>query len=402
MVSPPRPDAPLADAHYVLPLKWTDDEDLPDLAAYLAEVVRWLPVTVVDGSARELFEAHRRALPGAVRLLRPEPWPGANGKVAGVMTGVRHAAEERLVLADDDVRYTRGALAAVVGLLADAELVRPQNYFLDLPWHARWDTGRTLLNRALGGDYPGTLGVRRSALLGAGGYDGDVLFENLELIRTVTAAGGREIRALDVLVGRVPPRAAHFAGQRVRQAYDDFAQPGRLALELSWLPVLLWSARRPRRLAGLGALVCAVAEVGRRRAGGRRVYPASTVLWAPAWVLERSVCVWAALGARCRGGVPYAGSRLRTAGHSRATLRRRLRDRSASGAGALGERQVPGGQHGVAEGRERPPEGTAPARRDEGQGPLLPAEAVERDGDDLHGGQDVGTLTEHSRSSRGE
>lgn len=359
MVFLPRPAVPLVDAHYVLPLKWSDDEDLPGLAAYLAEVVRWLPVTVVDGSAEELFQAHRRALPGAVRLLRPEPWPGANGKVAGVMTGVRRAAEERIVLADDDVRYTRDALAAVVGLLAEAELVRPQNYFLDLPWHARWDTGRTLLNRALGGDYPGTLGVRRSALLGAGGYDGDVLFENLELIRTVTAAGGRQIRALDVLVGRVPPCAAHFAGQRVRQAYDDFAQPGRLAVELTWLPVLLWSARRPLRGAGLCLLVCAVAEAGRRRAGGRRVYPASTVLWAPVWVLERSVCVWAALGARWRGGVPYAGARLRTAGHSRAALRRRLRERQASGAGTHGERREPGGRH-------RPPEGTAPGGGEQG------------------------------------
>lgn len=403
MVPLPAPADPFADAHYVLPLRWTDDEALPDLVRYLADVVRWLPVTVVDGSADELFAAHRRALPGTVRHLRPEPWPGANGKVAGVMTGVRRAAQERIVLADDDVRYTREALAAVVGLLADAELVRPQNYFLDLPWHARWDTGRTLLNRALGGDYPGTLGVRRSALVGAGGYDGDVLFENLELIRTVTAAGGREVRALDVLVGRVPPSAAHFGGQRLRQAYDDFAQPARLAVELSLLPLLGWSVRRPVRLAGLGLLVCAVAEAGRRRAGGRRVYPPSTVLWAPAWVLERSVCVWAALGARLRGGVPYAGSRLRTAGHSRAALRRRLRGRPAvSGGDAGGERQGPGGQHGVAEDRVRAAEGAAPVRGNERHRPLLPAEPVERDGDDLHGGQGTGTLVEHSRSSRGE
>ena len=72
---------PLADAHYVLPLKWSDDAALDELARYLAEVVQWVPVTVVDGSADELFAAHRRALPDAVQLLRPEPWPGANGKI---------------------------------------------------------------------------------------------------------------------------------------------------------------------------------------------------------------------------------------------------------------------------------------------------------------------------------
>jgi hypothetical protein len=320
----------LAGARYVLPLKWADDAGLDGLVRYLAEVVAWLPVTVVDGSAEELFAAHRRAFPADVEHVRPEPWPGANGKVAGVMTGVLRAAEERIVVADDDVRHTRQTLERIVGLLGEAEVVRPQNYYLELPWQARWDTGRTLLNRALGGDWPGTLGVRRSVLLGAGGYDGDVLFENLELVRTVVAAGGRERVALDVLVGRVPPTARHFWGQRVRQAYDDFAQPGRLAAELFLAPVLVWAARRPGRLLAAGVAVCGLAEAGRRRGGGAAVYPASTVLWAPVWVLERSVCVWAAVAVRARGGVSYAGSRLRTAGHSRATLRRRLHRRNGT------------------------------------------------------------------------
>ena len=34
--------------------------------------------------------------------------------------------------------------------------------------------------------------------MAAGGYDGDVLFENLELIRTVRARGGEEAVALDL------------------------------------------------------------------------------------------------------------------------------------------------------------------------------------------------------------
>ena len=322
--------AALAGARYVLPLKWAHDEGLDVLARYLAEVVAWLPVTVVDGSAEELFAAHRRAFPADVEHVRPGPWPGANGKVAGVVTGVLRAAEERIVVADDDVRHTRATLERIVGLLGEAEVVRPQNYYLQLPWQARWDTGRTLLNRALGGDWPGTLGVRRSVLLGAGGYDGDVLFENLELVRTVVAAGGAERVALDVLVGRVPPTARHFWGQRVRQAYDDFAQPGRLAAELFLAPVLVWAARRPGRLLAAGVAVCGLAEAGRRRGGGAAVYPASTVLWAPVWVLERSVCVWAAVALRARGGVSYAGSRLRTAGHSRAALRRRLHRRNGT------------------------------------------------------------------------
>jgi hypothetical protein len=231
-----------------------------------------------------------------------------------------------VVLADDDVRYDAAALDRVVSLLSTYDLVRPSNYYSRLPWYARWDTSRTLLNRALGADYPGTLGVRRPTVERAGGYRGDVLFENLELIRTVKAVGGAEHIATDVYVARVPPTYDHFRGQRVRQAYDDFAQPGRLMLELSLLPLVCWAMLRPRRVLGLALAISAVAEVGRRRARGVSVYPADSSLWAPMWVAERAVCVWLAVGYR-RRGVPYAGGRLKTAGTSQRELNRRLRDR---------------------------------------------------------------------------
>src|SRR5690606_32390788 len=115
------------------------------------------------------------------------------------------------------VRYRRDSLVRILALLQDHEVIRPQNCFRPLPWHARWDTARSLLNRLVGGDWPGTLGVRRSVLLNAGGYSGEALFENLELVRTVQAAGGREAVALDLLVERRPPTAVHFLSQRVRQ-----------------------------------------------------------------------------------------------------------------------------------------------------------------------------------------
>ena len=313
----------LAEAEYLLPLRWTDDAQLPELTAYLHRLVRWISVTVVDGSPDELFDAHRAAWPRQVRQLRPEGWPGANGKVAGVMTGVRRAEHDLLVIADDDVRYDLRELTELVGLLADHDLVRPQNYYSSLPWFARWDTARTLLNRAFDADFPGTLGIRRATLVQAGGYSGNVLFENLELIRTIRAAGGREHVALGLFVARVPPTGPHFLGQRVRQAYDDFAQPGRLALELSLLPIIMWSSRRPTRALRLLATVCALAELGRRRAGGTAVFPASSAAWAPLWVLERAVCVWLALGYR-RRGVPYAGGRLRSAATPHRLLRRKL------------------------------------------------------------------------------
>src|SRR5690606_12193084 len=139
------------------------------------------------------------------------------------------------------------------------------------------DTARSLLNRAVACDYPGTYAVRRSALL-PGGYDADVLFENLEMERTVRARGGVVLDRPDILVVRRPPEVRQFLDQRVRQAYDDLAQPGRLLLEAAVLPVLLGS--RHRGAAGLLALaLVGLAEAGRRRAGGRAVFPASSALW---------------------------------------------------------------------------------------------------------------------------
>ncbi|WP_314149854.1 glycosyltransferase family 2 protein, partial [uncultured Leifsonia sp.] len=230
--------SPRIEAEYILPLRWADDGGLAELVGYLRGLSAAIDVTVVDGSAPERFSAHAAAIPAGVRHLPVQPWPGRNGKVAGVVTGLRAARHERLVIADDDVRYRADELARLVALLDDADVVAPQNHFDPLPWHARWDTGRILINRALGHDFPGTLAVRRSLLV-EHGYDGDVLFENLELIRTVRAAGGRHLAADDLFVRRRPPTARHFASQRVRQAYDSLAQPARLAAELLILPAVL-------------------------------------------------------------------------------------------------------------------------------------------------------------------
>ena len=52
------------------------------------------------------------------------------------------------------------------------------------------------------------------------------MFENLELVRTVVAAGGQERLAQELFVRRISSTARHLMGQRVRQAYDKFAPPG--------------------------------------------------------------------------------------------------------------------------------------------------------------------------------
>jgi hypothetical protein len=328
-------------ASYVLPLRSARPLTDPEFSAYLRWLAERVEVLVIDGSKPTVFAAHAaqwgsfaRHLPVDADLVTPM------GKVGGVLTGIRHACHERVIVADDDVRYDGDALSAVVDALNDAEVVRPQNYFDPLPWHARWDTGRTLLNRAYGGDWPGTLGVRRSALLATGGYDGRALFENLELVRTVVAAGGRERLAQDILVRRIPSTTQHFMGQRVRQAYDEFARPARLVLQLAVLPAVLALAARKRwkTLAGTVLATVLLAEVGRRRDGGTQVFPASGALLAPFWlIVERGVCSWLAVAMRLRwGGVRYRDSVLPLAATPMRELRRRHAGKLSSTSTSMG------------------------------------------------------------------
>lgn len=321
----PSESAPLA-ASYVLPIAASAPQ-LRALSGYLHRLGRMIDdVIVVDGSAPEIFAVHAHAWAGIVRHMPPEART-TNGKVGGVMTGVTAAKHEAVIIADDDVRYRRAGLDRIVASLENFSVVRPQNLFRPLPWHARWDTARSLLSRLMGGDWPGTLGVRRSALRDAGGYSGEVLFENLELVRTIETAGGRSIALLDMFVERRPPPARHFLSQRIRQAYDEWARPVHFIAQLALLPFaisLIWLAG-PIASIALASCAIAAAEAGRRTAKGRTAFPPSSALWAPAWLAERAVTSWLALATRVLlGGVRYRTTRLAQAATPLPVLKQRI------------------------------------------------------------------------------
>jgi hypothetical protein len=309
---------------YVLPLKASPAYDLRELGAYVDRLSRQLPVIVVDGSDEATFARNTSLFARATHVPPRDDLDCANGKVAGVLTGFALCTCDKVIVADDDVRYEPVDLARMERLLDEADVVSPQNVYTPLTWPALWDTARILINRALpSGDFPGTLGLRLTDRIRALGYDGDVLFENLQLIRTVVADGGLAVAARAMYVRRLPPAGAHFVGQRVRQAYDSQAQPARLAVELALLPLLVLGGRRPRVLGAVAASSIAMAEAGRRRAGGRAQFPPGSALLAPLWCAERGICVWIALGRRVgRGGTIYSGHRIKRAASSVRRLRR--------------------------------------------------------------------------------
>jgi hypothetical protein len=318
----------LEKATYILPIKASRAIASVEFADYLRSLSSMVrEVIVVDGSPPGIFADHAAAWGSVVRHVAPKPALATPmGKVGNVLSGIDLASHERVIIADDDVRYDRVSLSRLVAALDEVDVARPQNYFDPLPWHACWDTSRILLNRVTGGDWPGTLAVRRSILRDTGGYDGNAMFENLELVRTVLAAGGRDGAYLDIYVLRRPSTARHFWSQRIRQAYDEIARPRRLIIQLAFLPIAIALAATGHwlMLALIGAATIALAEVGRRRAGGTRAFPFGTSLFAPLWIAERAVCSWLAVSSRIIfGGVRYRGTVLNLAANPLSKLRAR-------------------------------------------------------------------------------
>jgi hypothetical protein len=312
---------------YVLPIKWDGNQPLNELTSYLEYLSPHTELIIVDGSLPENFEKHHRFWSHLGKHIPPAAhYQFLNGKVNGVMTGITAATHDHVIIADDDVRYLVGQLHELGKLLNNHQLVSPQNYFQPRPWHGTWDSSRSLLNLALAHDYPGTLAVQRKFLLALGGYDGDVLFENLELIRTIKAGGGKVLYKNDLFVRRLPPSTKHFLSQRIRQAYDDYAQPARLAFFIMLLPLcILLAIYKPILIALLIIASIIIAEVGRRKYGGQRVFAISCSFFAPAWLLERGICTWLALFQKLiNGGVSYNAATIRKAANPIETIKRKL------------------------------------------------------------------------------
>lgn len=315
---------------YLLPIRRVRVEasEIEDFARYFESLQRTgCEVLVVDGSPMSVFAAHERAWRGVCRHVAVNPvYTYLNGKVNGVHTGVDLASCERIVLADDDIRYTSEDISRACDLLDRHEMVRPQNYLSPRPWWARMEAARMLINRGVltTGDYPGTCAFRRSTCLRVGHYDGDVLFDNEEIVRHFVLQGADVCYARDFFILKRPPTLRKWIEQRPRQAYEDFVMRAKTALFMSLLPVAFLSGL----LGGAYALLCfalfvsacavTVALRGAVRDRAYRFFPLYLSLYAPLWVLERALSVyWALYWRLTRGGYPF-GDRLLSKGTGRA------------------------------------------------------------------------------------
>lgn len=272
-------------------------------------------VIVIDGSPPNVFEQHAAVFrPASVHIQVDRHYGYLNDKVNGVHTGVALTRQDKIILADDDIRYTPETIAEVIALLDRYEVVRPQNFLSPLPWWARMEAARMLINRATlrTGDYPGTCAFRRSTLLRVGHYDGDVLFDNEEIIRHFAEKGATIDYAIDLFVQKRPPVFRKWLEQRPRQAYEDFGLRTKTALFLSLLPLLIATSLffgpsgSVAFLSVVGLISLLLALSGLLRGRAREVVPFSCCFFAPLWVAERSLSTYVAVyWYVTRGGYPF-------------------------------------------------------------------------------------------------
>ena len=308
----------IKDCTYLLPIRRASFSVTE--AAGLAEYFRTLKdagcdVLVLDGSPVPVFQQHHDAWHSFCRHEQVDRSFGyLNDKVNAIHTGVSLASLEKIVLADDDIRYTPPQIDRVCELLDEFEVVRPQNFLSPLPWWARMEAARMLINRATLriADYPGTCAFRRATMLRVGHYDGDVLFDNEEIIRHF-ARGGAAIRyATNLFVRKKPPSLKKWIEQRPRQAYEDFGLRAKTALFFSLPPLamlFIFAAGWKGIMLFASALIVtaiALAAAGRRRGKAAQCFPWSVCLFAPLWVAERALSTyWALYWRLTRGGYPF-------------------------------------------------------------------------------------------------
>jgi hypothetical protein len=308
----------MKDCTYLLPIRRTnlsasEANELRDYFRDLAEA--GCDVLVVDGSPAPVFEKHNECWRDVCRHEQVDRSFGfLNDKVNGIHTGVRLATTTKIILADDDIRYRAHEIGQVSMLLDDFEVVRPQNFLSPLPWWGRMEAARMLINRATlrTGDYPGTCAFRRDAMLRVGPYDGDVLFDNEEIIRHFAREGATVNYATNLFVRKRPPAFRKWMEQRPRQAYEDFGLRTKTALFFA-IPVIAVIASV--LLGGTGIAIwlgiifaasVALALLGWFRGAARDHFPFWICFFAPLWILERSASTYWALFWHLRyGGYPF-------------------------------------------------------------------------------------------------
>lgn len=283
------------------------DDELRDLASSLSGLgVAGCDVVILDPSPAIAFDLHARVLRWVGRHVAvSSEYRLPDGAVDVVRAAAAHAACEKVIVATHDVRYTAAALEQTCERLDRHEVVEPQDYLDPLPWWSGLEAARMLVRRGIEPrpDHGATFGFRRSALRILRGLANAALFR--DPVRRLGASGAEVHPAADVFVRRQPAPFRRWLEERPRQAEEDFAMPLKTAFFFAIVPFLVVAALLGGSMAaaGLAGIVAAgaLALAVRGRIGASAYFPPRACLFAPLWILERSLSVYWALWRQLRG-----------------------------------------------------------------------------------------------------
>ncbi len=258
-------------------------DDLRELAAYLSHLaVSDIEVLIVDACSSSALDCHRRVLRWVGRYVIARPRHLTARSIDPIRVASDLASSDKVIFAYAHIRYTDEAITALCHLLESHEVVEPQDYFDPLPWWSGIDAGRLLIHRGIGPlrRTPSTFGFQKKAVRGLRSIDTEVF------------------AADQIFVRRVPPSLAEWVRDRGSR-YADIDAPPNAAFFFVLLPIALALAFiGGASFAGgyAGAIAfAAVALAVRGRVGAAAFFPWRACLYAPLWILERSVSVYMAL-----------------------------------------------------------------------------------------------------------
>jgi len=266
---------------------------LRSLADYLSILgINGCDVIVLDSSPREVFEENRRVLRWVARHV------AVRAPIDVVRTAAELARTEKIIIAREDVRYDGTDLHDLCTMLDVHEVVEPQDYLDPLPWWGGIEAGRMLVHRGVEPlpDRGATFGFRRGALRALRGFDATGARDP---VRRLAAFGAEVFSAFELFVKRCPPALQQWWRERPSAADDDFALPVKTAFFFALIPMtmLLLVFGGPRVAIGFSSAVAfaSIVLALRGRSGASSFFPLRACLFAPLWVLERSVSVYWAL-----------------------------------------------------------------------------------------------------------
>jgi len=254
--------------------------EVEKVAAYLSTLgSAGCEVVVLDRAAGHLLEGRRRVL----------RWVGRHEQVHPetdlLRAAVDLASNEKIIIAAPESRYSAEEVSGMCDLLDRFEAVEPEEFVQPLPWWGGIDAGRILLDRGVARHSAhSTFAFRKSAW--SPHFSLDVH------------------EAREMFIRREPPVFRSWIRLRQREEAGEFQAPIRTAFFLCLFPLLLIMALVGGvDLAGAYASLVAFGSVSiavRGRIGAAKFFPLRACLYAPLWVVERSISAYWALFARFR------------------------------------------------------------------------------------------------------